>query len=251
MRAELLGQLVAAQFEIEAALKEAGGNVGAAKEGVAQLELLNALQRQIGSANPTALAAMRSGIIATVSAAQAVAHQTRTGADDSKIANLTDVTNNTRKTLRNLADELFEQKKLDPYLQFQSADDEAEYRKREAERKAYIDRELAKGTPEGALNANLAFKAQLKDAGAHGAEASPDYAAMLAKAEEAERGLRSAMPNAPTPSVEQPKSGTKATELDDIMAAFRDAGVSKIVIEDKPPAHGLAQGKLAEQIKGV
>lgn len=252
LRAELLGQLMAAQFEIEAAMNEMEGNAAALSDGKAQLQLLSALQRQIGVASPTALAGMRGEIIATASAAQTVVQQSRAAALTSeRMAELQNVTNATRQTIQNVAEDLFEKKKLDPYLQFQSAEDEAEYRKREAERKAYIDAELAKGTPEGALNASNAAKAQIKDAGAHGADRSPEYADMLAATDKAEQALRSAM------SSERQRAGEKAgspkahDDLNDVLSAFRDAGVTTAETPSLDPAHGLAQGKPSAPARGV
>ena len=147
-----------------------------------------------------------------------------------------------------MADELFEQKKLDPFLQFASQEEAAEYRKREAEREAYIRAELAKGTPQGALNASNATLAQLDDARDHGAEQSPDFDRLYQTtigARDAQRaaiGKESAQTIAPaaaaqdaanTLKVEEPKS-----DVDEIAAALRMAGV---VVPDFTPSnsHGL------------
>lgn len=54
-------------------------------------------------------------------------------------------------------------------LDFASQEDERAYREREAERRAYIADQRAKGTPEGDLNAAGAGLGQLADAKAHGA----------------------------------------------------------------------------------
>ncbi len=66
-------------------------------------------------------------------------------------------------------------KDFDPYLQFGPGDMEADYRKREAERRAYIAAEQAKGTPQGDLNASGAAVGQMADAAAHGAANSPEF----------------------------------------------------------------------------
>lgn len=244
LRAELLGQLVAAQFEIEAAMNEIAGNAAALSDGKAQLQLLTALQRQIGTASSAALAGMRSEIIAVANATQAIAQQSRASANASDTATtLADVTNKTRRTIQNVAQELFEQKKLDPYLQFVSAEDEAEYRKREAARKAYIDAELAKGTPQGALNAAAATREQLEDARDHGADRSPNFARMLAETEDAERTLSAAMPREAAPPAKQAEPPKVADDFSDVLSAFRDAGVTITETVSADPAHGLAQGK--------
>lgn len=175
-------------------MTEIAGNAAALSDGKTQLQLLAALQRQIGTASPAILAGLRSEIIATVTAAQSVAQHSRaTATVTDKAASLADVTTNTRRAIQNIADELFEQKKLDPYLQFASDEDEAEYRKREAERYAYIKAELAKGTPQGAANAAKAATEQLDDARDHGADSSPDFARMYAVVSEASDAQRAAM----------------------------------------------------------
>ena len=252
MRADLLGQLVAAQFEIEGAMKEMAGNAAALSDGSAQLQLLSALQRQIGVASPAALAGMRGEIIATASAAQAVVQQSRAAALTSeRMAELRDVTNATRQTIRNVAEDLFEKKKLDPYLQFQSAEDEAAYRKREAERQTYIKAELAKGTPESTLNATNATLAQINDAGAHGADRSPEFAGMLAATEDAKRNLHSAISNEAARAVQQTESPKARDDLSDVLSAFRDAGVTTTDAANLDPAHGLAQAKPATPAREI
>jgi hypothetical protein len=252
LRTELLGQLVAAQFEIEAAMNEMGGNASAISDGKTQLQLLSALQRQIGTASPTALAGMRGEIVATASAAQAVAQQSRANAvTNDRMAELRDVTNAARQTIGDVAHDLFEKKKLDPYLQFDSAQDEADYRKREAERQAYIKAELAKGTPEGALNANNATKAQLNDARDHGADRSPDFAGMLTATEDVVRTLRSAMPSEGVPTTQKAEAPKVHDDFSDVLAAFRETGVTTTAVASLDPAHGLSQGKPAGPVREV
>ena len=233
-------------------MKEMAGNAAALSDGNAQLQLLSALQRQIGVANPTALAGMRGEIIATASAAQAVVLQSRSAALSSeRMAELRDVTNATRQTISDVAHDLFEKKKLDPYLQFDSAQDEAEYRKREAERQAYIKTELAKGTPEGALNAATATKEQLEDARDHGAGASPDFDGMLTATEDAEQALRSVMPSDVAPSTAKTEAPKAQDDFRDLLAAFRDTGVTTTDVASLDPAHGLNQAKPAAPVREV
>jgi len=64
---------------------------------------------------------------------------------------------------------------FDPYLDFASPEAEAEYRDREAERRAYIEGQLAKNSPEGTLNASAAAMGQMADAGVHGAADDPEW----------------------------------------------------------------------------
>lgn len=155
------------------------------------------------------------------------------------------MTSKTRRTIQNVADELFEQKKLDPYLQFASAEDEAEYRKREAARKAYIDAELGKGTPQGALNAANASKEQLEDAGNHGADRSPDFAPMLDEVTKARDAQLAAMNQGKPNQKQAPRSAevtiTGDDDLDEIAAIFKAAGVLPPPSEPTADsAHGLS-----------
>lgn len=246
----MLGQLLAAQFDLEtvvAKLTSAGASADAAQN---QIQFLVGLQRAVGSANPVALAQMRSEITATVNAAQAVVQQTRAAASaDDRVLDIRDVTRATRQTIENVAQDLFEKKKLDPYLQFVTEQDEATYREREAKRQAYIKRELAKGTPEGALNAANASVDQINDAGAHGAERSPDYEVLKQTATDARDAQLAALDRS-TPGPQKlgdanaPGATTAPTsdfDLTEIAAVFKAAGV-------KPPPptpivsgdHGLA-----------
>lgn len=54
-------------------MNEIAGNAAALSDGKAQLQLVTALQRQIGTASHTALAGMRGEIIAVASATQTIA----------------------------------------------------------------------------------------------------------------------------------------------------------------------------------
>ena len=70
--------------------------------------------------------------------------------------------------------DLFEKKILDPYLRFESEQEEEEYRKRERARKEEIERLQKIGTPEAMKQANALIGEQLKDAERHGAGAAPE-----------------------------------------------------------------------------
>jgi hypothetical protein len=252
LRAELLGQIVAAQFDLEAVVAElsrTGGNSGDAQN---QLQFLSSLQRTVGAANPVALAQMRGEIAATVSAAQAVAAQGRSAASsDDKAVELAETTANTRRTIGDVSEKLFERRVLDPYLNFASPEDEAEYRRREAERQEYVRRELAKGTPQGALNASNATIAQLEDARDHGGDRSPDFDTLLSRATVARDQQRAAITNAgaSTPTNNQEARNTpqptppasSPSELDDVAATLLAAGVSLPTTNIAPlNAHGLS-----------
>jgi hypothetical protein len=81
----------------------------------------------------------------------------------------------TRRETESVEHDVFDRKIFDRYLHFSSPEDEAAYRRREAETKRYIDAQLARHTPEGDLNAGGGMQTQLLDAQAHGAGASPDF----------------------------------------------------------------------------
>ncbi|HEV7233753.1 MAG TPA: hypothetical protein VGN36_05865, partial [Sphingorhabdus sp.] len=188
LRAELLGQLVAAQFEIEASMTEIAGNAAAMCDGKAQLQLLAALQRQIGTASPAALAGLRSEIIATVNAAQAVAQHSRAAANDDRPDRAMTAAD-ARQAIAHIGRDIFSHRLLNPYLRFASPEDEEAYRKREEQNRKAYELELAKGTPEGNRRAAEILNRQLIDAQAHGADASPDFADLLTRAQIAQAAL--------------------------------------------------------------
>jgi hypothetical protein len=90
-------------------------------------------------------------------------------------SNLTIASTETRHETQALAHDVFAQHIFDRYLRFSSAEDEAAYRKREADAKKYIADQLARHTPEGDLNAGGGMIGQMLDAHAHGAGDSPDF----------------------------------------------------------------------------
>lgn len=81
----------------------------------------------------------------------------------------------TRRETEALSRDMFDRKIFDPYLHFSSAEDEAEYRKRQAEARSYVNAQLARGTPEGNLNAGGGMVGSMLDAHAHGAGDSPEF----------------------------------------------------------------------------
>lgn len=148
-------------------------NAGALSDGIAQLRLLSALQRQIGTANPAALAGMRSEIVGTVSAAQSVVQQSRAViASDNAGRNLAEASSSARNQVSSLARDLH---RFDPFLQFDSDEEGAAYRRREGDRLAGIQQQLALNTPQGNLNASGLMVGQMVDAYAHGAGESPEF----------------------------------------------------------------------------
>lgn len=249
-RAELIGPLVAAQFDLERAIGELARS--GAGTGIAQSQLLKIgqLLRAIGGADAPTLAAMQASVTGLIAETQSIAQQGRdaTGQGEIGEAQFAAVNARTRDTVQRISDELFERKIFDPYLRFANAEEEAEYRKREAEREAYIKRELAKGTPEGNLNASTAVVDQIKDAGRHGADQSPDYQRLLDEAIRTQNEQATAIDQNATRPTEAAKPSPRETEgsdFDQIAAAFKASGV---VLPDTDIAdakgHGLADASI-------
>ncbi len=80
-----------------------------------------------------------------------------------------------RNATTGFMDDYYKRRIFDSYLTFASAQDEEEYRHREAERQQAIERARAENSPEGNLRAVQLSIDQLHDAGAHGATRSPAY----------------------------------------------------------------------------
>lgn len=213
-----------------------------------------ALQRDVSLADASMLKSMRNEIIAFATNATADSQRAREGAAATKAQaerHLAESREESRKQVHAIMEGMRE---FDPYLRFASAADEEAYRKREAERRAYIDRESAKGTAQGDLNAARAAREQLLDAGVHGADASPEYAPRLERLNRASANLQEAMGVEPEGSAMSPPASTKATTstesgLDTVLSALKAAGVSTLSAPPPKSAHGL--GDLARAVRGL
>ncbi|WP_263588661.1 hypothetical protein [Sphingopyxis sp. GC21] len=213
--------------------------------GVAQSQLLKVgqLMRAIGSADASTLVAMQASVAGLVGEAQAIAQEGRDAANRADGGDtLTAIDARTRATVQRIGNDVFARKVFDPYLRFDSAEDEEAYRKREAEREATIKRELAKGTPEGNRNAAALLEEQILDAGAHGANASPDYTPMLNDAQKARAELGAALEREASKSLPTPAKPAQSNDpMDDIMASLQAAGVVSGE-ERQTSGHGLTDG---------
>ena len=156
-------------------MRELGGNSAAISEGLAQLQVLASLQRQIGTASPSALATIRGEIAAVVSQANSAMQQGRTAATAELVTEEADVATLAATSRAQVTAIMRDMHRFDPYLSFASPEDENAYRQREADRLAYIAAEQAKGTPQGDLNAAGGAVGQMVDAAAHGAGNSPEF----------------------------------------------------------------------------
>lgn len=238
-RSELLAQVLAAQYGLEnalAALIAAGAH---SDEAQSQMQALADLQKQIATATPTSLTFLRGDVAGAAAAC-------RTLAQEARAISLSERNNETpsaraRAAIQRLTSDLFERRVLDPYLQFASPEDEAAYRERERERREAIERAQASGTPEGEQTAARLTEAQIRDAGAHGATASPDYEPMLRSAQEA----RATLEATPAQSSSAPATdrGTPLNEFEEAIAALQAAGVSTLATA--VPGHGLNDGQRA------
>jgi hypothetical protein len=203
------------------ALSHAANHAGASDElamATAQRQALSQLQHRIAFAGPQDLPALRAEVVASIAATQATLPQASTGLASARAAEAALHAANAaaHATVRDFVSDFYDKKIFDPYLHFASAEDEAAYRKREAERREAIEKAMAEGTPEGNLQALRLSKEQLLDAGAHGADASPDYARDLAALEKAEARIGASMPT----------EERAATASDDPAAALLAAGVT-------------------------
>jgi len=232
IRAELVGQLVAAQFDLEAAIADLMRDGAPASDVISsrtQLGSVIALRQQVAGADVKSLAAMRSDIATVVAASQSAAQQARTSSDMAAASNIANIAQNARATVN---ETMRGMKDFEPYLHFANAQDEAEYRHREEERRAYIAAEQAKGTPQGDLNASGAAVGQMADAAAHGAVQSPEFQQRWDKLTASTEALRAQLV----------RDGKDVSELDahmreDLRRIMRSKGIPDTKIDALLAAH--------------
>lgn len=253
LRAELSAKIAGAQLDIESKLTELRNALASAQNGLAitqadsQLRGLSTLQQRISMANASGLSAIRGEVAATIAATQALVQQAQTGASTSQSAQvaLTQASEAARNNVKDFMHAYYDEHKFDSYLHFASTEDEAEYRKREQERKQAIDKALAEHTPEGNLQANQLSIEQLKDAGAHGADRSPDYKPTLDGLTASEAKLKTQI-DQKAPSQTLPAT-TKTTSSIDPAAALKAAGVSLADANDA--AHSVPRDGSSQRVR--
>ncbi len=208
-------------------------------QGNAKLQQLNYLRDQlVGGANGLPPAAIRAIIASAIADARACTMEVRgaagLGAAEARAA-LQSASEAARAAVSSFEDDYFGKRIFDPYLRFASAKDEEAYRQREQERQRAITEALAEGTPEGNLRANELALEQLHDAGAHGADRSPQYQPELNSLESSRRRLTSAIAQAhddsPPVQAEAPPTPESLGDADpsipsDVLATLRAASVS-------------------------
>jgi len=195
-RAELLGKLAGAQIALEKVIAQLAQNGASTALADSQLSRLASLQATIGSADAASLSTLRGEIASAVAESKAVAEQAR---DDTNSANaaasasLMAARSHARETITRMEEDLYGKKIFDPYLRFQSEQDERAFREREEANRRAVASARAKGTPEGEAEALAIEHRQLLDMGAHGATDSPDFAERLKATTEAYEQQRAAM----------------------------------------------------------
>lgn len=187
LRENLAEQLTGAQNELSSnliSLRSSGtADPSLIAQGDAQLGALLALKQQLANASPATLTKVRAEIAACVATASSIAQQaqaaTTAGNAAGSATTLAAASSAARSAVTSFTEDFYEKKIFDPYLRFASAKDEERYRREETKRKEEIEKALALHTPEGDLRANTLALEQLKDAGAHGADQSPEYASRI------------------------------------------------------------------------
>lgn len=221
-----------------------------------------ALKGKLQLASPSSIAAIQADIASCVAAAAGIAQQAQTANSGASQASnqqtIASTSAASRAAVASFAKDYYEKKVFDPYLHFSSAEEEHEFRRREAERKEEIERTQALQTPEGNLRANTLAIDQLDDAGAHGADKSPDFATTRQRLVKAKTALEAAQHSADgrdkpedrraqaaaSPSEAPPQSDISP----DVLAALRkvsgsnDASSAGHGLENQSPQTGNSRG---------
>jgi hypothetical protein len=254
LRAELSTQIAGAQSDIEKRLTELseavahGGDGTALAQAKAQLRALSRLQRRVADASAGSLTSIRNEVAATVAATQALVQQSSpspTPSFQSAQVALQQASEAARSTTKQFMHDFYDRHIFDHYLKFASTEDEDEYRRREEERKHAIEKALAEHTPEGNLRANKLAIEQLKDAGAHGADRSPDYQPTLKGLEDNASELDAQIMTAKGVSSEKQQHSQSASQDDalnaavtpDVIARLRAARV--VIADQTGEGHGV------------
>jgi hypothetical protein len=135
--------------------------------------------------------------------------------------------------------DFYDKHMFDAYLHFKSPEDEKAYREREAERKQAIEKSQTENTPAGDLRAGELAEAQLKDAGEHGADRSPEYQPMLDRLRKSNTNLKASISSAQNQEADAaildvaPKQAVHA----EAAASLKSAGV--VVADQSQTGHGV------------
>lgn len=175
-RSELLEQLKSAEAALLAAIVDLrrGGDGALLAQNETDLAALAQMRTEIGRAGPTALAAMHGVVTTAVAKAQSSADQARTATATAQTIKAQELAAVAAESREQVSAMLRDMRHFDGGLRFALPNEEEEYRQREAERRAYIEAEHAKHTPQGDLNAAGGTLCQLIDTKAHSPGATPE-----------------------------------------------------------------------------
>jgi ribosomal protein S14 len=250
LRDALSGQIASAQANLETSLEEMRRAASASGDGLAlshaqaQLMGLAHLQKRLTHAQGASLLSIRAEIAASVAVTQSFLQQARaviTLAQTAELA-LQAASDAAHHQVTSFVADFYDKEIFEPYLRFASPEDERAYRQREEERHRAIEQAQREGTPEANLRALDLSRAQLNDAGAHGADRSPDYQRQMHSLDAARENLAGAI-SRQSEGASRPISAT-ADPLDDVapapgitaqaLATLRAAGVAP---SSEPGAH--------------
>jgi hypothetical protein len=162
-----------------------------------QLGRIATLMQSVGTASNAQLAAMSGTVAAAIGQSEAIAADARAQSAQAESAassqRLSDARREAQQTIAALDDDLYKRKIFDRYLEFKSDEDKRAYREREEENRRALAAARAKGTAEGDLEALAIERRQMLDAGAHGADRSPEWQKRMEQMDEVRGNLRAAM----------------------------------------------------------
>ncbi|MFT4075638.1 MAG: hypothetical protein QM647_08890 [Asticcacaulis sp.] len=252
LRASLERQIERAQAALEtqlAELRRAGlldSNPALAEEMRGQLQILSSLSRFLPSVPLSALRQVQAEVATSVAAAGNLANQSQSlvtmagvnGTAD-RMAELATASAAARQTTQDFMHDFYEKRIFDPYLHFASPEDEKEYREREAARQRAIEKAQAENTTEGNLVATKLAEEQLKDAGAHGADRSPQYRPSLDRLHQSATNLSASLSDEQNRNVDAAMSAALPKKADHSEAAanLKNAGV--VVADQSQTGHGV------------
>lgn len=252
----MLEQIASAQADLETNIDElrkaiaSGGNGASLGQADAQLHGLSSLQHRITNAHGASLIAIRAEVTASVAATQAFAQQARgvTASAQNNEVSLHAASAAAHREVASFMHDFYEKKIFDPYLRFDTPADEKAYREREESYRRAIEAAQAEGTADGNLRALDLSRAQLLDAGAHGADKSPDYQGQLDRLDRERATLGGAMarsasgPTAASSSATADNSAGPTPTVDPkILASLRAAGIT--LADQSQQGHGVTEDR--------
>lgn len=229
-RTDLLAQIRSAQADIDQLLAQFGNDAGTIlADAQSQRGLLVNLERTLTTGTTTFAASIRNEIAGTIAVAVNLGQQARSANDQRASIELAAAQAASRTQVQAIMRNMH---RFDPYLEFTSPEEEASYRRRESDRRSYIEQQQGRGTPEGDLNASAAAIGQMADAGMQGAATSPEFRQHWDELVASTRQLREQVQ----------RNGGSTQEFDDRLRAelrsvLRARGVPEAQIEARLAAH--------------